>query len=58
MVRVWTRRGVPVRHEVEGVSHRKVVCRQVSASLAARLVGSGVPLVVRHLDAGDGAEGC
>lgn len=46
LVRAWTDPPV-TRFEVDGVVHRYPVTRPVTAAMAARLVASGVPLVVR-----------
>ena len=35
-----------------GISHRRPVVRAVGFHTAAQLVAGGVPLVIRHLDAG------
>lgn len=52
-VRVWTGDG-PDRFEVDGIVRRHPVTRPVTASLAARLVAHGVPLVIRGSTTGDG----
>lgn len=56
-VRAWTGDGA-TRFEVDGVVHRRLVTRTVSARIAAALVAAGAPLVVRDAPDTPRAAGC